>query len=64
MSKQFLLFIFTGGIAALVNVGSRIFYNTWLSFSSSIIFAYLTGMVTAFVLAKCLVFQESRQATA
>ena len=61
MSKQFLLFLFTGGIAALVNVGSRIFYNIWLSFSSSIILAYLTGMVTAFVLAKWLVFQESHQ---
>lgn len=61
MSRQFLLFLVTGGIAALVNIGSRIFYNIWLDFSISIIFAYLTGMITAFVLAKQFVFHRSQQ---
>jgi len=59
-SKQFILFLFTGGTAALVNIGSRIFYSTWVSFSTSIILAYLTGMVTAFFLAKWLVFKQSK----
>ncbi len=60
VSKQFILFLLTGGTAALVNFGSRIFYSTWVSFSTSIILAYLTGMVTAFFLAKWLVFKQSQ----
>jgi len=32
-----------------------------LSFSSAVIFAYLTGMVTAFVLARMFVFKSSTQ---
>lgn len=60
-SKQFLLFLLTGGTAALVNFGSRIVYNQWCEYALAIIFAYLTGMVTAFVLARAFVFQGSSQ---
>lgn len=60
-SRQFILFLVTGGTAALVNFGSRMFYNQWVSFSNAIVLAYLTGMLTAFVLAKCLVFKKSEQ---
>lgn len=58
-SRQFLLFIFTGGIAAAVNFGSRILYNLWTDFSSAIVLAYLTGMVTAYVLARIFVFKQT-----
>ena len=61
LSKQFIMFLVTGGTAALVNFGSRIVYNQWVSFSVAIVLAYLTGMVTAFVLARWLVFQQSQQ---
>lgn len=61
LSRQFILFLVTGGTAALVNFGSRIAYNQWISFSSAIVLAYITGMVTAFVLAKWLVFKQSEQ---
>ncbi len=60
-SSQFLTFLLTGGIAAAVNFLSRIIYNIWLDFSTAIVLAYCTGMVTAFVLAKLLVFKESTQ---
>lgn len=60
-SKQFVLFLLTGGTAAVVNFLSRIFYNQWLTYSNSIILAYLTGMVTAFVLARLFVFTEPTQ---
>lgn len=60
-SKQFISFLITGGIAATVNFLSRIFYNQYCSFSASVIFAYLTGMVTAYVLAKIFVFKSSTQ---
>lgn len=61
-SRQFLIFLLTGGTAAAVNFGSRIAYSQWLGFSTAVICAYLTGMTTAFVLAKLFVFRESRQA--
>jgi len=64
LSKQFILFLITGGTAALVNFGSRIVYNQWVSFSGAIVLAYLTGMVTAFVLARWLVFKLSEQSFA
>ena len=60
-SKQFVGFLITGGIAAAVNFLSRIFYNQYYSFSTAVIFAYLTGMVTAFILAKIFVFKASTQ---
>ena len=55
-----MLFLITGGTAALVNFSSRILFNHWMSFSSAIIFAYMTGMVTAFLLARLLVFKQSQ----
>jgi putative flippase GtrA len=61
LSRQFVMFLVTGGTAAAVNFGSRIFYNQWLPFSGAVILAYLTGMVTAYVLAKMFVFKESQQ---
>lgn len=61
MSRQFLGFLLTGGLAALVNFGSRILYNQWVDFSSAVVMAYLTGMVTAFILARSFVFTQSSQ---
>nr|NDG08859.1 GtrA family protein [Oxalobacteraceae bacterium] len=58
---QFLGFLLTGGLAALVNFGSRILYNQWVDFSSAVVLAYLTGMVTAFILARSFVFTQSSQ---
>lgn len=62
MSRQFVYFFVTGGIAACVNFGSRILYTLWMGFSTAVILAYITGMITAFILAKLFVFKESRQA--
>lgn len=61
LSKQFMIFLLTGGTAAAVNFGSRIGYNQYVDFSWAVIFAYITGMITAFVLAKLFVFKESQQ---
>lgn len=63
VSKNFLLFLLTGGFAAAVNWGSRIAYNLWMPYSAAIIVAYITGMITAFVLAKRFVFTSSTQST-
>ena len=61
LSRQFLLFLLTGGTAAVINFNSRIILNTWMSFSDAVILAYLIGMTVAFILAKCFVFTESQQ---
>ncbi|WP_092796057.1 MULTISPECIES: GtrA family protein [unclassified Janthinobacterium] len=61
-SRQFILFLVTGGMAAVVNFGSRIIYNQWMSFSTAVILSYITGMITAYVLARLFVFKESQQA--
>ncbi|MDX2347065.1 MAG: GtrA family protein [Legionella sp.] len=60
-SNQFFLFLITGGIAACVNFGSCIAFKYWFDFSSSIILAYVMGMITAFILAKYFVFKNSQQ---
>lgn len=60
-SRQFLVFLVTGGIAALVNFFSRILFNLYWSFSTSVILAYLSGMCVAFFLAKLFVFKKSTQ---
>ena len=64
LSKNFLLFLLTGGFAAAVNWSSRILYNIWMPYSAAIVVAYITGMITAFVLAKLFVFTNSNQSTA
>lgn len=61
-SRQFIRFLVTGGTAAAVNFGSRILYNQWMSFSAAVVTAYITGMITAYVLARLFVFKESQQA--
>lgn len=60
-SRQFLAFLVTGGLAALVNFGSRILLTPWLGFGTSVVVAYLVGMATAFLLARAFVFTESKQ---
>ncbi|EIF28171.1 putative membrane protein [Burkholderia sp. Ch1-1] len=63
LSREFLVFLLTGGFSASVNWGSRIVYNIWMPYSSAIIVAYITGMITAFILAKLFVFKSSTQST-
>lgn len=61
-SKQFIMFLLVGGFAASINFGSRIIYNHWINFSASVVAAYITGMITAFMLSKIFVFTESTRA--
>jgi len=61
MSRQFVAFLLTGGTAALINFCTRIVYNNWMGFSAAVVLAYITGMVTAYVLARIFVFKASTQ---
>ena len=58
-SKPFARFLVAGGIAALVNVVSRIVLSEFVSFRVSVVLAYLIGMVTAWLLSRLFVFAPS-----
>ncbi|TLU85799.1 MAG: GtrA family protein [Chlorobium sp.] len=60
-SKQFGTFLFTGGVAALVNFVSRVWISKFIEYSIAIVLAYIIGMITAFILAKLFVFSVSNQ---
>lgn len=60
-SREFLGFLVTGGVAASVNFFSRWVYSLWLGFEWAVVLAYITGMVTAFALARRFVFTQTSQ---
>lgn len=59
-NKEFLLFLFSGGLAALVNIFSRSILSFFLDFKTSIIYAYILGMVTAYILSRKIVFLSKK----
>lgn len=61
VSAEFGKFLLTGGLAALVNFGSRVVLEFWLPFSIAVLVAYGIGMTTAYILAKIFVFNAGTQ---
>ena len=59
--RQFVLFLITGGIAALINIASRIGFSQVLRFELAVLAAYAIGMVTAYELARRYVFLQTKQ---
>lgn len=55
-----LRYLVLGGLAAGVNWGSRFAWNQIMPFAAAVIVAYVTGMVTAFILFRVFVFPESQ----
>lgn len=62
ISARLVKFIVAGGIAAALNFGSRIILSQWLSYTTSIVLAYLIGMATAFILNRLFVFRTTTSA--
>jgi putative flippase GtrA len=62
--RQFVLFLLTGGFAALVNIVSRIVLNLAMPYEVAIVLAYLCGMTVAFWLGRRFVFMPSGRAIA
>ncbi len=56
---RFALFLVTGGIAAAVNIVTRILLERFVGYETAIGLAYLAGMVTAFILARVFVFKPT-----
>ncbi|MGD8526893.1 MAG: GtrA family protein [Thioalkalispiraceae bacterium] len=57
--SEFFRFLVVGGLAALVNFLSRLFFSEWMSFRYAVVVAYIVGMLTAFTLSKLHVFEAS-----
>lgn len=55
---------FAGGTAAVVNIASRYYLNQFISFEWAIVFAYIIGMLTAFLLSNYFVFENANNKTA
>lgn len=62
ISKRFIMFIVSGGIAAGANFCSRIVFSLWLPYSVAIVLGFMVGLVTAFVLMRKLAFKETSNA--
>lgn len=60
MAPQFLRFLVAGGIAAAANFGSRFCFSLFFDYGISVFFAYLVGMLVAFVLMRGHVFNASQ----
>jgi putative flippase GtrA len=57
--RRFVLFLFAGGVAALINILSRIALNWFMPYEVAIVVAYLCGMTAAYLLNKYFVFEVS-----
>ncbi len=60
LTPEFIRFLFAGGIAAGANFGSRFFFSTFLDYGLAVFFAYLVGMLVAFLLMRGHVFNASQ----
>jgi putative flippase GtrA len=59
LSRPFVRFALSGGLAAVANIFSRILISKVVNYSTAIVVAYLIGMTTAYILMKLFVFDKS-----
>jgi putative flippase GtrA len=59
ITPQFLRFVIAGGIAAGANFGSRFVFSVFFDYGVAVFFAYLVGMLVAFLLMRGHVFNAS-----
>ncbi len=60
LTPEFLRFLVAGGIAAGANFGSRFIFSRVLDYAFAVFFAYLVGMLVAFLLMRGQVFDAQR----
>ena len=56
LSKQFLYFILSGGLAAGLNWGSRFLFSLVVPFEIAVVLAFFVGLLSGFVLMRFFVF--------
>lgn len=62
--SQFVRFVAAGALAAAVNFGSRFFYSLFSPFEYAVLFAFITGLTTGYLLSRFFVFDRGRHSTA
>lgn len=60
-TRQFLRFLMSGGLAALLHWLSRLLLSQWMPFEWAVFLAYGVGMTVAFVLNFFFVFPQASQ---
>lgn len=61
MTRQFLLFLASGGFAAAMNLGSRFLFSLWVPFEAAVVLAFGVGLVSGFVLMRLFVFDAAER---
>jgi len=59
LGSRFVRFLLAGGLAALLNFGSRFLYNLFVDFSTAVVLAFFTGLTAGYLLSKRYVFTSS-----
>jgi putative flippase GtrA len=61
LTAQFRRFLLAGGLAACVNVGSRMAFDRFMPYTAAIALAFCLGLTTAYVLTRTFVFTDSQR---
>lgn len=61
LSKEFRLFIFFGGLAAILNFLTRFLFNEFMTFGLAVVCSYITAMLAAYVLMRNKVFKKTQK---
>lgn len=62
--RKFVLFLLSGGIAAILNWGSRFIFSNWLPFEIAVVAAFCVGLLSGFLLMRWFVFNGKNQSMA
>ena len=60
-TKQFLVFLAVGSVAALLHWSARLLLNVWMPFAIAVIVAYGVGITVGFMLNSVFVFPNSEK---
>jgi putative flippase GtrA len=56
-SREFALFLLSGGLAAALNWGSRFVFSLWVPFEVAVVLAFGVGLASGFVMMRIVAFK-------
>lgn len=60
MSLQFSFFLLSGALASILNWSSRFLFSQFFNFQTSIVLAFIVGLLSGFILMRLFVFKKSQ----